>query len=125
MFTNQLMACVGSDYTFGIGNGLNVVFEQLLFAYDEKPFQIANPYTFSTLSINYPVGMSDNLNAMVYYDWINKGLYNILTWNHQFGNFVLYGMGYSNPKSYKIPLTTSDINLFAGTGLQVMLVFNH
>jgi hypothetical protein len=125
MFTNQLMASVGTDYTFGIGNGLNVVFEQLLFAYDEKPFQLVNPYTFSTLSINYPVGMSDNLSAMFYYDWTNNGLYNIGTWNHQFGDFTFFCMGYSNPKNYKIPLTANDINLFAGTGVQLMLVFNH
>jgi hypothetical protein len=124
-FTNQLMASIGTDYTFGIGNGLNVVFEQLLFAYDEKPFQLESPFSFSTLSLNYSLGMNDNLSAMFYYDWTNKGLYNIATWNHQFGNFSFYCMGYSNPKNYNIPLTANDINLFAGTGVQIMIVWNH
>lgn len=125
MYTNQLMTSIGTDYTFEIGNGLNVIFEQLLFTYDEKPFQFESPYSFSTFSMNYSLGMNDNLSAMLYYDWMNDGWYNILTWNHQFGNFIFYGMGYSNPKNYKIPLTANDINLFAGTGLQLMLVFNH
>ena len=124
-FTNQTSLSVGTDYTFGIGNGLNVIYEQLLFAYDEKPFRINDPFVFSTLSLNYPLGLNDNLSAMVYYDWINKGVYNIVTWNHQFRNITLYCMGFSNPKQYKIPLTANDINLFAGTGLQVMIVFNH
>jgi hypothetical protein len=125
LFTNQAMISIGTDYTFGIGNGLMVTLEQLLFSYDEKPFQLKNPYSFSTLSLNYPLGMNDNLTAMFYYDWNNNGLYNIADWNHQFGNFTFYVMGYSNPKNYKIPLTTNDVNLFAGTGCQIMLVFNH
>jgi len=125
LYTNQIMASVGTDYTFGLGSGLNVVFEQLLFAYDEKPFQFESPFSFSTLSMNYSLGMNDNLSAMFYFDWINKGLYNIATWNHQMGNFSLYCMGYSNPKNYKMPLTANDINLFAGTGVQVMVVYNH
>jgi hypothetical protein len=124
-YTNQLMASIGADYTFGVGNGLNVVFEQLLFSYGEKPFQIKDPFVFSTLSMNYSLGMSDNLSAMIYYDWIYNGLYNIINWNHQFGNFTFYCMGYSNPKIYKIPLTANDINLFAGTGVQLMVVWNH
>jgi len=124
-FTNQTSLSVGTDYTFGVGNGLNVIFEQLLFAYDEKPFQMNNPFVFSTLSLNYPISLNDNLSAMVYYDWINNGVYNMATWNHQFNNLTLYCMGYSNPKNYKMPLTANDVNLFAGTGVQVMLVWNH
>lgn len=125
MFTNQVSACIGTDYTFGIGNGLNMVFEQLLFAYDEKPFAMENPYSFSTLSVNYPMGFSDNLSAMLYYDWNNNDVYNLVTWNHQFRRLTFYVMGYSNPKNYNIPLTANEVNLFAGTGVQMMLVFSH
>lgn len=122
MFTNQVSACVGTDYTFGIGNGLNMVFEQLLFAYDEKPFAMENPYSFSMLSVNYPMGYSDNLSVLFYYDWNNNDIYNLATWNHQFRCFTFYAMGYSNPKNYNIPLTANEVNLFAGTGVQLMLV---
>jgi len=124
-FTNQTSMSIGTDYTFGIGNGLNVVYEQLIFAYDKKPFRINDPFIFSTLSLNYPLGLNDNISAMVYYDWTNKGTYNVVTWNHQFNNLTFYCMGYNNPKTYRVPLTASDLNLFAGTGVQLMLVFNH
>lgn len=121
-YTNQTSISFGTDYTFGIGNGLNVIFEQLLFSYDEKPFALENPFTFSTLSLNYPLTMNDQLSALFYYDWKNKGTYNMVTWNHQFSHFTFYAMGYSNPKNYNIPLTANDVNLFAGTGVQIMLV---
>lgn len=124
-FTNQMTLSLGTDYTFGIGNGLNVVYEQLLFEYDEKPLRINNPFVFSMFSTNYPLGLNEHLSAMMYYDWINQGLYNIVTWNHQFSNFTFYAMGYSNPSTYRVPLSANNINLFAGTGLQLMLVLNH
>ncbi len=123
--TNQLMVSVGTDYTFNIGNGLNAVFESLLFSYNENISTIKDPFIFSTLNLNYPLGMSDNLSAMIYYDWNNEGLYNIVTWAHQFENISFYCLAYSNPQNYNIPLTTDKINLFAGTGIQFMLVFNH
>ncbi len=125
MFTNQVSACIGTDYTFGIGNGLNMVFEQLLFAYDENPFGMENPYSFSILSVNYPMGFSDNLSVLFYFDWNSNDIYNLVTWNHQFRRFTFYAMGYSNPKNYNIPLTANEVNLFAGTGVQLMLVFSH
>ncbi|HKK80752.1 MAG TPA: hypothetical protein VJ909_00805, partial [Prolixibacteraceae bacterium] len=125
MYTNQAALCIGADYTFGVGNGLNVVFEHLLFAYDEKPFAMNNPYSFSTLSVNYPMGFSDNLSAMFYYDWNNNDIYNLVTWNHRFRHFTFYAMGYSNPQNYNIPLSANEVNLFAGTGIQLMLVISH
>ncbi len=125
IFTNQFSACVGIDYTFGVGNGLNLIFEQLLFAYDEKPFAFENPFAFSTLSLNYPLAMNDQLSTIFYYDWKNNDIYNLVTWNHQFSRFTFYAMGYSNPKNYNIPLTANDVNLFAGTGIQIMLVISH
>lgn len=124
-FTNQTSLNIGTDYTFNIGNGLNVVYEQLLFEYHEKPFRINNPFVFSMLSLSYPLGLNDNLSAMVYYDWVNHGMYNIVTWNHQFKDISLYCMGFNNPKIYRVPLTANNINLFAGTGVQLMLVFNY
>ena len=125
VFTNQASFSLGADYTLGIGNGLNILAEHLLFSYDEKAFQFKDPYLFSMLSLNYPLGLNDRLGAILYYDWKNEGLYNLITWNHQFSWLELYVMGYSNPTDYKVPLTANEINLFAGTGIQCMIVFNH
>lgn len=124
-FTNQEILNMGIDYTFGIGNGLTVILEQLLASSDEKPFEFQNMLNFSLLNLSYPVGIFDQLSAIVYYDWTNQRLYNFVNWQRQFNNLTLYLMGYINPKEYQIPTQGTDEILYAGSGIQVMLVFNH
>ncbi len=125
MLTNQEILNLGVDYTFALGNGLTVVYEQLVAAFDEKPFEFNEGITFSLLNVSYPVGLFDNISYILYYDWRNSAAYNFVNWQRQFNRITLHFMGYINPKSYRIPtVTTTDI-LFAGAGLQVMLVFNH
>lgn len=124
-FTNQMIASTGTDYTFGLGSGLNVTAEQLFFAFNEDPFRFKQHLLFSTLSVNYPLGLSGRLSTMFYYDWTNQGFYKLLTWNYQLPVFTFYVMGYNNPKNYQLPLSTGEVNLFAGTGVQLMIVVNH
>jgi hypothetical protein len=125
-FTNQEIFNLGTDYTFGIGNGLYMQCEQLLVSYDESPFAFMHPISFTGISMSYPVGMFNSLSAIVYYDWTNDALYNFVNWKRDFNKFTFYLMAFLNPIKYQIPLqgTTSE-NLFAGKGIQLMLVFNH
>ncbi len=125
IFTNQEFINLGADYTFGIGNGLYTVFEQLIVSSDEKALVFENTISFSLLSVSYPIGLFDNLSAIVYYDWTNKKAYNFLNWQKQFDNLTLYVMGYWNPKDYNIPSQSTEQTLFAGKGVQLMLVYNH
>ena len=124
-FRNQEIINLGMDYTFGIGNGLTTTFEQLIASYDEEPFNFENMVTFTLLNLTYPVGLFDNLSAIVYYDWTNNSAYNFVNWQKQFNKISLYFMGYINPKKYNIPTQGAGEILFAGSGIQVMLVFNH
>ena len=116
---------MGVDYTFGLGNGLTVILEQLAASYDEKPFAFADPLTFTLLNVSYPIGMFDYLNAIIYYDWTHNKIYNFLNWQKQFNKFTFYLMGYINPKDYHIPTQETNEILYAGKGIQVMFVFNH
>jgi hypothetical protein len=125
IYTNQEILNAGIDYTFGLGNGLYVVYEQLLASADVKPFQFQNSTLFSLLSLSYPVGLFDNISAIVYYDWTNRSIYNFLNWQKQFNNLSFYIIGYWNPEDYRIPSHGNDQNLYAGKGLQFMLVLNH
>ena len=125
MYSSQEIINLGIDYTFGLGNGLTVIYEQLIASYGTDPFEFRNVTTFSLLSLSYPVGMFDNLNAIVYYDWSHKRLYNFLNWQKQFNKFTFYLMGYINPKDYNIPTQGADEILYAGSGIQLMAVFNH
>jgi hypothetical protein len=125
MFTNQELLNAGVDYTFGLGNGLYAIFEQLLASYDEKPFSFQTSSSFSMLSLSYPLGLVDNLSGIVYYDWTSRKSYNFINWQKQFNNITLYFMGFWNPVKYNIPAQGTGPNLFAGRGIQVMLVLNH
>jgi hypothetical protein len=125
IYTNQEIFNTGIDYTFGIGNGLYVVYEQLIATNDEKAFNFKNSTSFSLLSLSYPAGLFDNISGIVYYDWKNSSAYNFLNWQKQFRNITLYIIGYWNPEDYNIPAQGSDHNLYAGKGIQIMLVLNH
>lgn len=123
--TNQLILNAGTDYTLGVGNGLNFIFEQLLIAYDEKPFALSEPVLFSALSLLYPLGLFDHLSAIAYYNWATDQSYNLLNWNRKLNKFDLYLIAYWNPETYNLPLQQDAGNLFSGNGVQVMLVYNH
>jgi len=123
--SNQEIINLGADYTFGIGNGLTIIYEQLIASNDNKPFEFDNSAVFSLLSLSYPISMFDNISAIIYYDWKYSRIYNFVTWQKQFNNISLYLMGYINPAVYNIPTQRYDEMLYAGSGIQLMLVFNH
>lgn len=125
VLTNQKIINVGMDYTFGIGNGLYVILEQLVASYDEKAFTFSDPVTFSLLNASYPMGLFDNIGYILYYDWNSHSAYNFINWHRQFNRLAIHFMGYWNPGSYQIPTVTTSEMLFGGAGIQVMLVFNH
>lgn len=123
--TNQEIMNAGLDYTFDLGNGLYIAYEHLAVSFDQKPFEFANLTTFSLATLTYPVGMFDKLSAIIYYDWTNRKIYNFASWEKQYNNFMVYVMGYLNPRTYNLPAQTGPGSLFSGKGIQVMLVFNH
>ncbi len=124
-FTNQEIFTLGTDYTFGLGNGLNMVLEHMFISIDEKAFQFSQTTNYTALSASYTFGMFDNINVIIYYDWLNKSVYNFVNWYRQFDRTTLYVMGYWNPENNQLPTMGEAENLYGGIGLQLMFVFNH
>ena len=125
IYTNQTMLNIGGDYTFNIGSGIYFSFEHLIMAYDETSFEFSSPVGFSIATASYPIGLFDNLSAIVYYDWKNNNAYNFVNYQKQFNNLSLYFIAYWNPENYQIPTQANSTNMFGGKGVQVMLVWNH
>jgi hypothetical protein len=125
IYTNQEILNGGMDYTFGVGNGLNLIVEQLVVSNDEKPFQFSRLVTFTGLSLSYPIGLSDNLGIIIFYDWTHDAFYNFVNWHKQFNRISLYLMAFWNPENYSMPQQGDSSNLFAGKGLQAMVMWNH
>ncbi len=116
---------IGIDYTFGIGNGLNVINEFLWVSASQSAFQPKNSISFSAMALMYPIGLLDNITAMIFYDWTNNDWYRFINWQRQYDKISLYLMVFWNPDEFGIYQNVGDNNLFTGTGLQFMFVYNY
>lgn len=123
--TNQEVFTIGSDYTFGIGAGLGVTLEHMLYSSDKSAFEFANTSNNTGLSLMYPIGMFDNIQAIIYYNWEQQQLYNFINWYRSFDRTTFYIMGYWNPEDASLPSANATENLYSGKGIQLMFVFNH
>jgi hypothetical protein len=116
---------IGADYTFSVGSGLYAATEYFRADNPHNPLSSANGTGFSALSLNYPVGVVDQVSAIVYRDWKNEQWYRLLTWQRTYDNWVFYFIGFWNPVNIQLYGNQSSTNAFGGSGLQVMVVFNH
>jgi len=98
--------------------------EHMFFANDQKPFHFDNTINTTGLSINYPIGMFDNIQTIFYFDWTNNSVYNFVNWYKNFDHTTFYIVGYWNPKNIEFT-TNGTQNLYGGKGIQLMFVFNH
>jgi hypothetical protein len=116
---------VGMDYTFDLGNGLNFIGEYFTMATSENAWETGEAISISGVSVNYPLGLLDNITAIIFYDWDNKDWYRYLRWQREYDNWGIYLMGFWNPDEFKIYQNGQEKSPFAGKGLQLMIVFNH
>ena len=121
----QRLWTIGGDYTFGIGSGLYVATEYFRIDNAADPFGTAVGSGFSGLSMSYPVGIVDQVSAIVYRDWRNREWYRILTWQRKYDDWIFYLLGFWNPETVRMYGNQSGSSAFAGTGFQFMVVFNH
>jgi len=121
----QRLVNVGVDYTFGLGNGIHALFEHFLYEISDTAFGEGEGFEFSALSLNYPLGLLDNLTGIVYYDWENEDWYRFLNWQRTYDRWSFYLMAFWNPDQFQIYQNVQGNNLFAGKGFQLMVVLNH
>ena len=121
----QRLWTLGADYTFAAGNGLNVLTEYFR---SEKPaelFASADGLGLFALSLSYPLGVVDRLSAIVYRDWTNQEWYRLISWQQTYDNWIIYLLGFWNPDFMQLSQNQTGGTSFAGTGIQLMIVFNH
>ncbi len=116
---------LGMDYTFDLGNGLHILTEYLRVDMSDNPFKSGKPTSLSALSLHYPVGLLDNLNAIFYYDWSTENMYRFVSWQRAYDQWSFYLIGYWNPDQFQIYQNQKTQNLFMGKGFQFIIVFNH
>lgn len=121
----QRQTNIGMDYTFNLGNGLNAITEYFTLHLSDQAFGPGEGVSMTALSLNYPVGLLDDLTVMFYYEWDNKGWYRFLSWQRTYDNWSFYLMGFWNPDQYQLYQSSIENNLYAGKGIQLLIVFNH
>ncbi len=121
----QRLWTVGADYTFAAGNGLYAATEYFRSDNPREPFASSVGHEFSALSLSYPIGVVDQVSAMFYRDWNNRDWYRLMTWQRTYDNWSFYLIGFWDPKNIQLYSNQTGANPFAGTGVQIMAVFNH
>ncbi len=116
---------IGLDYTFAVGTGLNVMTEYFVLENTNKILQAGEGVKFSTVSVNYSLGVLDNIGGIVYYDWDNEDCYRLLSLQRNYDKWSFYLFAFWNPDEYKLNISSRESTQFAGKGIQFMVVFNH
>ncbi len=115
---------LGMDYTFGLGNGVNVITEY--FRYDRmSPLtDMTRAVNFSVLTVNYPFGLMNTISGMLYYNWDQNDWYRFISFQRKYNYLSLYLMAFWNPDRFALYSISEDRNLYAGKGIQLMAVLN-
>jgi hypothetical protein len=125
LLTNQSLFNVGMDYSFGLGNGLNVVLEHLSVGSDDRFLGFANSAHITGSVLSYPFGLFDSLSGFLLYNWTTKDVTASLNYQHQFKKITGYIIAYYNPSITSGFLQNDLINQFSGPGFRLMVVYNH
>jgi hypothetical protein len=108
---------IGSDYTFDVGNGLNLTTEYFR-------YQGVDENNYIALAVNYPFGLMNRMLAAVYYQWDEKDWYRFLSLQRDYDYWSFYLIGFWNPEQIALSGSVSERTLFAGGGIQIMATVN-
>jgi hypothetical protein len=115
---------LGLDYTIPMGNGLNITAEYFRYNSKAELNGSGSPDTYTTLAVNYPVGIMNNFTAIVYYNWNEKEWYRMVNLQRKYDYWSFYLLAFWNPNRFALFNSTQDRNLFGGKGIQLMAVVN-
>jgi hypothetical protein len=116
---------IGADYTFNIGEGLNLMAENLWYNTSENLLSGGNTSPFTGFSASLPLSVITRVSAIVFYDWKNSGWYRYGSLSFTFDKLAINLIGFWNPETFRIFNYNEGANMFTGAGGQVMVVFNH
>lgn len=121
----QRLLTVGTDYTFDVGNGPHLLFEQFMRVEAEDALGSGDRQSISALSADYPLSLLDTVSAIVYYDWDKDDWSRFFTWRRTYDQWQVHVSAFWNPDLTSLYQGTTTTSSFAGKGVQFMLVFNH
>ena len=125
IYTNKSMYNVGTDYTFGMGNGLNIAGEHLVTAFDKHGLGFSRTSHITAATLSYPLGLDDNVSTVLSYNWELKHASVFLNYEHRFDKFTGYIMAYYTPEQPQSVEKEDLINDLSGPGFRIMIVYDY
>jgi hypothetical protein len=119
------MITIGADYTIGIGNGLHVLGEHMITALGEEVTEFEEDNQISAVSMNYPIGLFDNFQAMGYYSWEWEEYFQYYNWNRTYDTFTLNLSLFHYPEINQPLAEFSPTPFGSGYGAQLMVIYYH
>jgi len=115
---------IGSDYTFGIGSGLHLLVEHMATAVtmDFPEADWIEDAHMTAFLFGYPVGHLDYVRAIGYYDWDNEEFHQFASWQRTWDNLAINLSVFHYPERTGAGPATA---MTAGTGGQIILMYNH
>jgi hypothetical protein len=120
----QSLFTLGTDYTFGVGNGLTVTGELFNGKIGSVPWEARDNTFMSAFMFTYPLGVMDQLIGFYAYSPTENFSYYYVSYQRTYDRWLLHLSGYWSPESPDIPDGSTGLT-FGFRGLQVMLAFNH
>lgn len=116
---------LGTDYTFAVGQGLHLLFEEFMSIEARHPFSSGATQFMSGLSGDYPLNLLDSVSAVIYYDQQRNDWSQYIAWQRTYDRWQIHVSAFCNPEQKTSAQTDTNLNSLSGTGLQLMLVFNN
>ncbi len=123
----QRALAFGLDYTFALGRGLYALTEYFELSAGKDAWSGVDKVRLAVFSLSYPLSLLDNLMAVGYHDGQNGDTYLFFRWQRTYDRWNFHLMGFWNPERfavYRMP-DSSTTHLFAGKGIQLMVVFHY
>lgn len=115
---------IGLDYTFPLGNGLNIITEYFRYANIPEEDQVKSKSNLSLAALSYPFLISHTMSFVVYYDWDQKNWYRFLNMQLKYDYLSFYFMAFWNPEKASFYSGESAGNIYTGKGIQLMMVID-
>ena len=119
------MLTIGTDYTFGVGNGLTVTGEHFIYSIDDKPFSTDNDTQLTGIMAMYSISIFDQISSIFFYSWDAELAYIFISWQRTYDNWTINLNTFfssNSDSSFSFGQSFSD---FSSRGIQLMLIFNH
>jgi len=121
----QSFLTLGADYTFGVGNGLTVLCEHLLFTVDDTPFGMATKRNMSGMMILHPMGLMDQLSYFNFYDWNSDTPFHFFSWQRTYNRWIVHASIFWTSEKNFPAFMGRESETIGNRGIQLMVIFSH